>query len=470
MYCIVYVAVHSKNMTYETKKLNADTISVISAYLRLRGEHTVLLESVPTSQEKSRYSILGLEPVHEFKATGKNISIDGVLSQSNDPFQTLSDLVVVDSPANQYFPFQGGAIGYVGFDAIATYENIGKTPLDDLDMPDIHMFLYETFLIFDHQKETLTIVADNVYSHRDPTQLHAVIAAIESRLRQPVDSELVERALPTFEPKSNMTATSFTTMVDRIKQLISAGDMFQMVPSQRFSFDFNDDPFDFYRQLRRTNPSPYMYYMDLGDAQIVGSSPESLVTVRQGVVTTNPIAGTRKRGETAQEDGKIAAELLHNEKELAEHTMLVDLGRNDLGKISNYGSVHVTTLLDIQKYRYVMHLVSEVTGQLRPELSAIAALKATLPAGTVSGAPKVRALQRIYEMEPVKRGVYAGAIGYLSQDDQMDFAIAIRTMIVKKHKGYVQAGAGIVYDSKPADEYQETINKAKALLNLGGRS
>jgi len=246
--------------------------------------------------------------------------------------------------------------------------------------------------------------------------------------------------------------------------------MFQMVPSQRFSFDFNDDPFDFYRQLRRTNPSPYMYYMDLGDAQIVGSSPESLVTVRQGVVTTNPIAGTRRRGETAQEDGKIAAELLHNEKELAEHTMLVDLGRNDLGKISNYGSVHVTTLLDIQKYRYVMHLVSEVTGQLRPELSAIAALKATLPAGTVSGAPKVRALQRIYEMEPVKRGVYAGAIGYLSQDDQMDFAIAIRTMIVKNHKGYVQAGAGIVYDSKPADEYQETINKAKALLNLGGRA
>lgn len=258
-------------MTYETKKLNADTISVISAYLRLRGEHTVLLESVPTSQEKSRYSILGLEPVHEFKATGKNISIDGTLSQSNDPLQTLSDLVVTNSPTNQYLPFQGGAIGYVGFDAIAAYENIGKTPFDDLNMPDIHMFLYETFIIFDHQKETLTIVADNVYSHRHQTQLHAVIAEIESRLRQQVDAELVERVLPTFEPKSNMTVTAFTTMVNRIKQLISAGDVFQMVPSQRFSFDFNDDPFDFYRQLRRTNPSPYMYYMDLGDVQQLGS-------------------------------------------------------------------------------------------------------------------------------------------------------------------------------------------------------
>lgn len=211
-----------------------------------------------------------------------------------------------------------------------------------------------------------------------------------------------------------------------------------------------------------------MYYMDYGDYQIIGSSPESLVTVRGETVTTNPIAGTRKRGQTLTEDVAIAKELKTNEKELAEHRMLVDLGRNDLGKVSEYGSVKVTTLLEIQKYRYIMHLVSEVSGKLRAHTPAIEALKATLPAGTVSGAPKVRALQRIYEMEPVKRGVYAGAIGYLSRDNQMDFAIAIRTMVVKSNKGYVQAGAGIVYDSIAENEYQETLNKAKALLRVGG--
>lgn len=280
--------------------------------------------------------------------------------------------------------------------------------------------------------------------------------------------ELVPVKLHELNPKSNVTPEQFKEIVNHTKELIQEGDMFQMVPSQRFSFEFEDKPFDFYRQLRRTNPSPYMYYMDYGDYQIIGSSPESLVTVRGETVTTNPIAGTRKRGQTLTEDVAIAKELKTNEKELAEHRMLVDLGRNDLGKVSEYGSVKVTTLLEIQKYRYIMHLVSEVSGKLRAHTPAIEALKATLPAGTVSGAPKVRALQRIYEMEPVKRGVYAGAIGYLSRDNQMDFAIAIRTMVVKSNKGYVQAGAGIVYDSIAENEYQETLNKAKALLRVGG--
>lgn len=454
-------------MAYEIKTINADTISVISAYLRLRGARTVLLESVPISQEKSRYSILGLDPVHEFQATGTHINIDGQLSENLDPLHVLSELVVTDSVINDHMPFQGGAIGYVGFDTIATYENIGQQPHDELDMPDIHMFLYETFIIFDHQKETLTIVVDNAYSKRDASKRQHVLSKIEDRLQKQVHAEMVTRSLSPLEPKSNMSQKEFTAIVNRTKQLITAGDMFQMVPSQRFSFDFKNDPFDFYRQLRRTNPSPYMYYLDMGDTQIVGSSPESLVTVRGDIVTTNPIAGTRKRGKTVQEDIEIASALKHDEKELAEHKMLVDLGRNDLGKISEYGTVNVTTFLDIQKYRYVMHLVSEVQGKLRAGTRAIDALKATLPAGTVSGAPKVRALQRIYEMEPTKRGVYAGAIGYLSKDNQMDFAIAIRTMVVKNNKGYVQAGAGIVYDSVPENEYEETRNKARALLNVG---
>lgn len=450
----------------QIKTIDADTLTVISAYFRLRGEHSFLLESVPTDSEKSRYSIIALDPVHEFKTNGMLVTIDGQTSESNDPLLALQNLVVVQEQPVEELPFQGGAIGYVGFDTVACYEKLENQPKDELDMPDSHLFLYETFVIFDHRQEKIKIVVDNVYSGRQ--NLEHVVIAIENKLKLPVADELVPVKLHELNPKSNVTPEQFKKIVNHTKKLIQEGDMFQMVPSQRFSFDFEDKPFDFYRQLRRTNPSPYMYYMDYGDYQIIGSSPESLVTVRGETVTTNPIAGTRKRGQTLTEDVAIAKELKTNEKELAEHRMLVDLGRNDLGKVSEYGSVKVTTLLEVQKYRYIMHLVSEVSGKLRAHTPAIEALKATLPAGTVSGAPKVRALQRIYEMEPVKRGVYAGAIGYLSRDNQMDFAIAIRTMVVKSNKGYVQAGAGIVYDSIAENEYQETLNKAKALLRVGG--
>ncbi|WP_394456378.1 anthranilate synthase component I [Leuconostoc suionicum] len=450
----------------QIKTIDADTLTVISAYFRLRGEHSFLLESVPTDSEKSRYSIIALDPVHEFKTNGMLVTVDGQTSETNDPLLALQNLVVVQEQPVEELPFQGGAIGYVGFDTVACYEKLENQPKDELDMPDSHLFLYETFVIFDHRQEKIKIVVDNVYSGRQ--NLERVVIAIENKLKLPVADELVPVKLHELNPKSNVTPEQFKKIVNHTKELIQEGDMFQMVPSQRFSFDFEDKSFDFYRQLRRTNPSPYMYYMDYGDYQIIGSSPESLVTVRGETVTTNPIAGTRKRGQTLTEDVAIAKELKTNGKELAEHRMLVDLGRNDLGKVSEYGSVKVTTLLEVQKYRYIMHLVSEVSGKLRANTPAIEALKATLPAGTVSGAPKVRALQRIYEMEPIKRGVYAGAIGYLSRDNQMDFAIAIRTMVVKSNKGYVQAGAGIVYDSIAENEYQETLNKAKALLRVGG--
>lgn len=450
----------------QIKTIDADTLTVISAYFRLRGEHSFLLESVPTDSEKSRYSIIALDPVHEFKTNGMLVTVDGQTSETNDPLLALQNLVVVQEQPVEELPFQGGAIGYVGFDTVACYEKLENQPKDELDMPDSHLFLYETFVIFDHRQEKIKIVVDNVYSGRQ--NLEHVVIAIENKLKLPVADELVPVKLHELNPKSNVTPEQFKKIVNHTKEFIQEGDMFQMVPSQRFSFDFEDKSFDFYRQLRRTNPSSYMYYMDYGDYQIIGSSPESLVTVRGETVTTNPIAGTRKRGQTLTEDVATAKELKTNEKELAEHRMLVDLGRNDLGKVSEYGSVKVTTLLEVQKYRYIMHLVSEVSGKLRAHTPAIEALKATLPAGTVSGAPKVRALQRIYEMEPVKRGVYAGAIGYLSRDNQMDFAIAIRTMVVKSNKGYVQAGAGIVYDSIAENEYQETLNKAKALLRVGG--
>ncbi|MDN6491497.1 MAG: chorismate-binding protein [Leuconostoc sp.] len=374
----------------QIKTIDADTLTVISAYFRLRGEHSFLLESVPTDSEKSRYSIIALDPVHEFKTNGMLVTVDGQTSESKDPLLALQNLVVVQEQPVEELPFQGGAFGYVGFDTVACYEKLENQPKDELDMPDSHLFLYETFVIFDHRQEKIKIVVDNVYSGRQ--NLEHVVLAIENKLKLPVADELVPVKLHELNPKSNVTPEQFKKIVNHTKELIQEGDMFQMVPSQRFSFEFEDKPFDFYRQLRRTNPSPYMYYMDYGDYQIIGSSPESLVTVRGETVTTNPIAGTRKRGQTLTEDVAIAKELK----------------------------------------------------------------------------TKVRALQRIYEMEPVKRGVYAGAIGYLSRDNQMDFAIAIRTMVVKSNKGYVQAGAGIVYDSIAENEYQETLNKAKALLRVGG--
>lgn len=454
-------------MTYKTITITDAKIDIVTAYLRLRDHQTMLLENRPTQAEKAHFGVIALHPVHEFKATGQQITIDGVRSHTDDPLQALHDLVMTHQPTYPALPFTGGAIGYVGFDTIATYEKLGELPPDTLGMADIHMFVYDTFLIFDDDAQAITIVSDNNYTKISHTQLQSRLDNIMTRLLTPVAAEEKSVTLPKIMPESNMTPEAFQKMVIKAKQLITDGDMFQMVPSQRFSFTFETDPFDYYRRLRVENPSVYSYYLDLGDAQIVGASPESLVQVIGQRVLTNPIAGTRRRGQTDAEDQAIGQALLHDEKERAEHHMLVDLGRNDLGKVATYGSVEVTKLLALQKYQYVMHLVSEVAGNLKPETPAIAALKATLPAGTVSGAPKVRAIQRIYEMEPAKRGVYAGAIGYLSQDNQMDFAIAIRTMVVKDGYGYVQAGAGIVYDSVPENEFEETLNKAKALLHVG---
>lgn len=450
------------------KLIQADTITPVSAYLRLKSEQSFFLESMPNDRNTARYSIIALNPAKDFTARGNTVTINGQTKNVADPLAELNDLVV-DVPHDYYendiLPFQGGAIGYVGFDAISLYENIGEQPIDDLNMPDIHMYLYETFIIFDHQTEKITVVVDNNYTGRSEESMQANIQHIEDKLQQAVSDEFGSVSVTPIEATLNYTKAEFMAKVERAKELITAGDMFQIVLSQRFDFEFKDNPFDFYRLLRASNPSPYMYYLDFGSELVIGASPESLVTVRGNTVTTNPIAGTRKR-KSEETDDTIAADLRGNKKEVAEHSMLVDLGRNDLARVSTYGSVQVDKFLEIEKYRYVMHLVSKVSGTLRPDMTAIDALKATLPAGTLSGAPKIRALQRIYELENVKRGVYGGAIGYLSRDGQLDFAIAIRTMVLKDKHGYVQAGAGIVYDSIAENEYMETFNKAKALLNV----
>lgn len=451
---------------YKTKTINADTLTVISAYLRLSGQNKFLLESVPNEKAQARYSIIARNPVKTIKAYGHDFYVNGSKRQVLDPLKALQDEVITEDVVIPGFPFQGGAIGYVGFDTFGLYEQVGKVPKDDLGLPDIYFCLYESFIIFDHQKETITIVEMNSYSQRLVVDMVTALQQTIDELWTPTSSEHHPIHLGDFHYQSNFTQDEFETVVKKAKQYIVEGDMFQMVPSQRLSGQANFEPFDYYRKLRITNPSPYLYFMDFGQTQVIGASPESLVAVRDGHVTTNPIAGTRRRGATKQEDERLAYELMTDEKEIAEHKMLVDLGRNDLGRVAEIGSVNVTSLMKIQRYRYVMHLASEVMGRLNSQKSAIDALKATLPAGTVSGAPKIRAIQRIYELEPTKRGVYAGAVGYLSQNDQADFAIAIRTMVVHKGYAHVQAGAGVVYDSFPTNEYQETLQKAKALLNV----
>jgi len=446
------------------KILPADTLTPILAYMRVQGDHKVILESIPRETENARFSIVAYNPV--FEVTYQ----DGILYENGkvleqDPFDYLHQVTVKGLTSD--LPFAGGAIGFAGYDMIGVYEEIGSIPQDTIGTPDMHFFIYESYLIFDHKKEKVYVVEDNIYSGRSNDTVRQSLGQVVTDLQTQAPNEFTPQALQALHFTNHIEKEVFMEMVAKAKKLIREGDMFQCVLSQRFSADFEGDPLDYYRNLRVTNPSNYLYFYDFGDYQIIGASPESLVSVKKGEVTTNPIAGTRPRGTTQEEDQALAHELLHDIKETAEHRMLVDLGRNDIGKIAQNGTVEVTKYMEVEYFRYVMHLTSVVKGQLLPHLTALDALKATLPAGTVSGAPKIRAMRRIYELEEEKRGVYAGAIGYLSATGDMDFAIAIRTMILKNQKAYVQAGAGIVYDSVPENEFYETINKAKSMTRIG---
>lgn len=446
------------------KILPADTLTPILAYMRVQGDHKVILESIPREKENARFSIVSYNPVFEV------VYQDGILYENGkvleqDPFDYLHQVTVKGLTSD--LPFAGGAIGFAGYDMIGVYEEIGRIPQDTIGTPDMHFFIYESYLIFDHKKEKVYVVEDNIYSGRSNDAVRQSLGKVVTDLQTQAPNEFTPQALQALHFSNHIEKEVFMEMVAKAKKLIREGDMFQCVLSQRFSADFEGDPLDYYRNLRVTNPSNYLYFYDFGDYQIIGASPESLVSVKKGEVTTNPIAGTRPRGTTEEEDQALAHELLHDIKETAEHRMLVDLGRNDIGKIVQNGTVEVTKYMEVEYFRYVMHLTSVVKGQLLPHLTALDALKATLPAGTVSGAPKIRAMRRIYELEEEKRGVYAGAIGYLSATGDMDFAIAIRTMILKNQKAYVQAGAGIVYDSVPENEFYETINKAKSMTRIG---
>lgn len=450
------------------RELNGDCLTPVVAYLRLQGGQKSLLESIPREQEEGRYSIIAFDAVHYLSFKDGYFTMDEKRYAVADPLKELEKYVLTTENLLMDLPFQGGAIGYASYDLASVYENLGTLPVDELDIPEMAFYLYESFVVYDHQKEKLLLVADNCYSHVATAVLKERIAKMTRELQtpSPLESKPVAKIQLTFS--SNTQQHEFETLVEKAKEKIIAGDLFQVVPSQRLKAAFPYDPFDYYRKLRLSNPSPYLYYLDLPAVKIIGSSPESLVRVQGKRVTTNPIAGTKKRGATKEEDEALAKSLLADEKERAEHQMLIDLGRNDLGKVSAIGSVEVPLYMTIERFRYVMHIVSLVTGTLKKEASAMDALKATLPAGTVSGAPKIRAMQRIYQWEKVRRNVYAGAVGYLSQNGNADFAIAIRTMMLKDATAYVQAGAGIVYDSDPTSEYFETLQKAKALLEVEG--
>jgi anthranilate synthase component 1 len=367
-------------------------------------------------------------------------------------------------------PFTGGAVGFFGYDLVRAIEPLAEPGPDPLGLPDMALMLTDVLVVFDHLKHSVEILANaNLAAEPDIDRAYAAaaraIAEVRSQLAGPVPRATgvpQRRRAPEF--RSNMTRRGFEGMVERIVEYIHAGDAFQVVPSQRWSAPVPVEAFSIYRGLRAINPSPYMYFLDFGDFQIAGASPEPLLTVSGRLVSTRPIAGTRPRGVNPEEDQRIARELLSDEKERAEHVMLVDLGRNDLGRVSEYGSVTVDELMEIEYYSHVMHIVSAVSGTLRSDVGAMDALRSVLPAGTLSGAPKVRAMQIIDELEPVKRGGYGGAIGYLSYGGDLDTAIHIRTVVVADGVAHVQAGGGTVADAQPDYEYEESVAKARAVL------
>lgn len=474
--CIDEMRIEEKErveMTVDVKKfmmqeLQGDMMTPISIFESLTGDRKVLFESSAKHEESGRYSFIAVNPIAQLKGNQEcfcyEIKGSNVQVGEGSVFEKLREIMPIQ---NQQYPFSffGGAIGYFGYDTAFYYENIGEPLEDELNMPDVHVYFYDTFIVFDHLLQKVFIAAiDLFHTGRSEVEMKKAIQQLEQDIKQSIPFN--EEASYSIQFKPTMEKEQFVQMVQKAKEHIERGDIFQVVLSQRFSSNFKGNPFSLYRKLRTSNPSPYMFYMEFDDYTILGTSPESLVKVRDGKVTTNPIAGTKPRGKTEEEDRRIEQLLLTDEKEIAEHRMLVDLGRNDIGRVSKVGSVEVMKYMATERYKHVIHIVSEVTGELRENLHVLDVLISCLPAGTVSGAPKIRAMQIINDLEPFKRGVYAGAIGYISVNGNMDLALAIRTMVVKDNQAMVQAGAGIVYDSIPELEYEETLNKAKALLEV----
>jgi anthranilate synthase component 1 len=457
------------------REVMADLETPVSAFLKLdRGDFSFLLESVEGGEKWGRYCFLGAEPSIVFQSKGSRVEItrhgDTEVQEGVDPLDALKQLMSDYHPVEvEGLPrFFGGAVGYLTYDMVRFFERLPDQTVDDLHVPDSMFMLTDTIVIFDHMLQKLKVVSNALIDGPPEKAYQQAIARIEQlmeRLRQPVPPRPAGQLVPGPVPlTSNFTKEGYERVVERAKEYIRAGDIIQVVPSQRFEAPIDVDPFDIYRALRTVNPSPYMFYLKFRDLKLVGSSPEVMVRLEGPLIELRPIAGTRRRGRDAAEDREIASELMQDPKERAEHIMLVDLGRNDVGRVAKIGSVKVTELLVVEKYSHVMHLVSHVIGDLSDGKDCYDVMRATFPQGTVSGAPKIRAMQIIEELEPTKRGPYAGAVGYFSFSGNMDTCIALRTLTVKGKTAYLQAGGGVVADSVPELEYEETLNKARALV------
>lgn len=465
------------------RRVLADIETPLSTYLKLAaGRYSYLLESVQGGEKWGRYSIIGLPARTLLRVRGNEVTVerDGEVVESHtseDPLAFVEDFQqryrVPELPGLPRF--NGGLVGYFGYDCVRYIEpRLARSmPKDTLGNPDILLMVSDELVVFDNLAGAVIFIV-----HADPQQGDAYDRA-QQRLDQLVDR--LAQPLPDTVPldldgngieesafHSHFGEESFKLVVGQVKEYVLAGDVMQVVPSQRLSAPFDAPPLNFYRALRSLNPSPYMYFLDLGDHQVVGSSPEILVRLEDGEMTVRPLAGTRRRGDSEEEDLALERELLADPKELAEHLMLIDLGRNDVGRVAATGSVRVTEQMVVERYSHVMHITSNVTGHIREGLTGMDALRAALPAGTLSGAPKIRAMEIIDELEPEKRGIYGGAVGYLAWNGNMDTAIAIRTAVIKDGQLFIQAGAGLVADSDPQSEWDETMNKARALFRAAG--
>ena len=471
------------------RRLVSDSLTPVSAFHKLdSGASACLFESVVGGEKVGRYSFLAVEPFMLLEARRdsvtvthfptQDVSTDGSQEEFTavNPLETLRNFVAKFRVAHlaELPPFIGGAIGFAGYDTVRYVEKLPHAPNDDRQLPDMSFAFYDQMVVFDNvQKTMLVIVLANVTSggesltasyDRAAERVDRLVSRLSSPGQELVPADIQVSGDTSLSYESNFTPQSFQEAVRRCVEYIRAGDIFQVVISQRLRVPIAASPFEIYRTLRVVNPSPFMFYVRTASTTLVGSSPEIMVRVVDGRVTVRPLAGTRPRGDDENEDARLAEELINDPKERAEHVMLVDLGRNDVGRVARYGSVELSDVMVIERYSHVMHITSNVVGQLAPGLDAFDALASCLPAGTVSGAPKVRAMEIIDELEPHRRGPYAGAVGYIDFAGNMDTCIALRTIVIQDDVAYVQAGAGIVADSQPETEYQETLNKARGLL------
>ncbi len=466
------------NLVPVYREILADLETPVSAFLKIDdGGDAFLLESVEEAQKWGRYSFLGVAPELVFRSQGHEVQIGPPKALPSahrlaDPFAGMKDFLGRHRPVPlKGVPrFSGGVVGYLGYDMVRFFEHLAARAADDLGLPDQYFMLIDTLLVFDNTAQKIKVVG---HARLDgTTDLHATYAAtcaridaLIERLKRPVEAPTAGRAPEGPPPvRSNLTPDQYQDMVRRAKEYIVAGDIIQVVLAQRFECPLRAHPFNIYRALRTINPSPYMFYLRLGDQTLIGSSPEVMVRLEDREITLRPIAGTRPRGTEERRDTELERELISDPKEIAEHIMLVDLGRNDVGRVAKIGSVQVTERMRVERYSHVMHLVSNVRGELADGADCFDAFRATFPAGTLTGAPKIRAMQIIEELEPVRRGVYGGAVGYFSFSGNMDTCITIRTILVKDGTIYIQAGAGIVADSDPEREHAECVNKARAMI------